>query len=682
MLSSPTHHYAAFMPSLHSFQSGGGPDNRNSDMAYGRVSSYDCEPFDSKSIGKTSTTSRSSSTVALARRVRHVGSWTVPALMLGSYILAIAFVLAHHIFLSILDGKDVQDFGISQTWVRDIGNALARIVQILLESSVGVALTQSIWFYVRRSTVNMPELDDLFSLPSIASIPFATLRLSALYVLPIAANIQTFSLVGIFAPNSLSLVPAGIVSSALSVPFPDLDRIPATDSVVLVPAFIPASDVPAFSNRDPMRRFMVGHVDDDTFVYISPSTRFRQVTQGVLSSGAILPWEVPAGCGLACNYSVIYHGPSLQCQDMPQDAITVVSKALPLVGFRALADSGQKAFIKPTSLYNATTTLGNVNNSDANTGPVFLPTLNNTSYSLSVVYATSSFDMVELESFQKSIYASRYRAVGSYCVFYNATYNTSVAFSNGTQTTQARVLEYGEPYLESLANSFPSNSHDGSQSSFVVNPDLRVAAATLGIIDAMSRYLTGSVSFTPGHGYVPLYTQILDSSIFSVQTDNKTTTISPAQGRNLSRALEDLCTNLTASLMSDTARLGIYTTMPATILPDQTIYEYQPSRLWLVYSIALLLALFSDLFGLACMRSNGVAMQRNFSSIAASMRAPELNELLHGPEEPPRAAVKVAKLRYRVGEGDSGEKSGFRIVDGGDRLQMDEVKALNEEEQT
>ena len=199
-------------------------------------------------------------------------------------------------------------------------------------------------------------------------------------------------------------------------------------------------------------------------------------------------------------------------------------------------------------------------------------------------------------------------------------------------------------------------------------------------MDAMARYLVGHAEFD---GLVASSnTQILDgAALFTVQVGNRTTGIYPAGGRNISQTLEELSVNLTASLMSDTANLGIRTQTLATVTPDKTVYEYQPFRLWLVYGIALGVALLADLFGLACMRSNGVATQSKFSSMAASMRAPELNELLSGPEEAPRDAAKEVKLRYSVGGGKSGERSGFQVVDEGDDVRIDEVPALHEETQ-
>ena len=53
---------------------------------------------------------------------------------------------------------------------------------------------------------------------------------SAIYLLPYAVNIQALSLIGIFAPNALSVVPAGRESATLRVPFPALELVRLSQS--------------------------------------------------------------------------------------------------------------------------------------------------------------------------------------------------------------------------------------------------------------------------------------------------------------------------------------------------------------------------------------------------------------------------------------------------------------------
>ena len=134
----------ALMSTRHSIQSETDTfDEQDSRTVFERIS-YEHTSSDSDSNCNAPTPSPSNSTSLLVQRVRSAGSWTVPVLMLGTYLAAVVFIVVHHIFLSVLEGEDVKDFAVPQSWVRDIGNALARVVQISLETSVGVALAQSV----------------------------------------------------------------------------------------------------------------------------------------------------------------------------------------------------------------------------------------------------------------------------------------------------------------------------------------------------------------------------------------------------------------------------------------------------------------------------------------------------------------------------------------------------------
>ncbi|KZV74623.1 hypothetical protein PENSPDRAFT_749178 [Peniophora sp. CONT] len=256
------------------------------------------------------------------------------------------------------------------------------------------------------------------------------------------------------------------------------------------------------------------------------------------------------------------------------------------------------------------------------------------------------------------------------------------AFINGTQNVVPRVAEYGQPLLWSQETD--EENPWGWIQSLSSNSAAQYSFATLSLVDAISRYFTGQVSIV-GRGppqITALHTRILDSAVFTFTASNNPNTFSiapsSAMNKSVSEALQDLSAHVVASLMSDEANLSIHAPVMATVLPDKNIYDYRPSRLWLVYGVAIALAIVANFLGLACMHWNGVAMQRTFSAIAASVRAHELDDLLSGPEEAPRSAAKVAKLRYRGGSSQQGGRSGFRIMEGGDAVHMAEVAKLND----
>lgn len=113
-------------------------------MIYERTLSYDPDQSEGDSPYKVVDVSRSSSTIASPTRARRMETRNTHFFMFGALFVAAAICVAHHVFLSVINGRNVEDFAIGQTWIRDIGNALSWIAQFLLQLSVGVALVQSV----------------------------------------------------------------------------------------------------------------------------------------------------------------------------------------------------------------------------------------------------------------------------------------------------------------------------------------------------------------------------------------------------------------------------------------------------------------------------------------------------------------------------------------------------------
>ncbi|VDC04928.1 unnamed protein product [Peniophora sp. CBMAI 1063] len=285
--------------------------------------------------------SRPSSTVSSPAPTSRPGISQTRYVMFGTFVVALALSVAHHFFLTILDGKHVDKSGLTQTWVRDIGNALAGMTGFLLQASVGVALTQSIWLYIRGNRLTLNNLDILFSLPSLSDLPSSLFKSSVLYVLLLAVVIKALSLVSVFAPNALSVIPAHPIRSNLSVPFPSLDRIDGTVSSRLKP------------------------VNSTHYRYIGSSPRFQRLARGVLDGNTILPWAPPDGCGRECDYHLNYSGPALRCSDISKSLIdllpvnSTLSSKLDATLDPDVHVSNASHFLASTYLYNATATFLN-----------------------------------------------------------------------------------------------------------------------------------------------------------------------------------------------------------------------------------------------------------------------------------------------------------------------------------
>ncbi|VDC04920.1 unnamed protein product [Peniophora sp. CBMAI 1063] len=656
-------------------------------MIYLRTSANELERSGGSEKGDSpSDLSASSSSFTLPSKTSspRAGTWKTHVIMIGVLLTASATCIGHHLFLSVLDRRDIDDFAISQTWVRDIGNALAGLVQMLLQVSVGIALTQSIWLYIRRNDVTLNNLDVLFSLPSYSVLPSTLFTSSVLYVLFLAGIIQTLSLVGIFAPNALSVASADPIEISLRVPDPSLDRIAATASSYFFLEYIGANSTD--HSQDSLR-----------FIYMNPSASFQRLARSVLDGGNILSWAPPQGCGRSCSYDIAFGGPVLRCTDIPQSSIGVLDVNLtnaitpssdPIMH---PVDSDPSHFLGTAYVYNATSTFLNDTSLAGNAYYAALePPLHDTkALTVDVVYATDEFSL-PVDPEYPLIY---HNTTGFSCGFFNATYAASVSYMNGSQTTSVRVVQYGAP-LETLSQSDVLAGKNASDINGA-SPELLTTYASLSLVGAMSQYLYGTLSFdfdsTSSFLLVPTYTSVL-SSVFTTQAsfekDNggssNTLALSLASTSydNLGRQLEDACTNLTASLMSDTANLGLYTEVQALVTPDFNMYRYKASRLWLVYGIALMCALLANLYGAFCIVRNGRALQRTFSSIAAAVRNRDLDALLNDTGEPLSVHADRVWLRYRAGGFTQSKPAGFAIAGSSkdeENKEMSETVALTDE---
>jgi len=127
---------------------------------------------------------------------------------------------------------------------------------------------------------------------------------------------------------------------------------------------------------------------------------------------------------------------------------------------------------------------------------------------------------------------------------------------------------------------------------------------------------------------------------------------------SLARAIEDLATNVTISMMTSSDLISPNATMAqVTLNSTRNIYIYRPFLLLLSYGIALLLTIPSVSLGIYAFHSNGVAHSNAFSAIIATTRNPRLDVLL---EENSFGAFpldkEAAKLRLRYGGVENGKQ--------------------------
>ncbi|PBK65011.1 hypothetical protein ARMSODRAFT_1022714 [Armillaria solidipes] len=231
------------------------------------------------------------------------GQWIrlgiTPAMIVGLLFGATFTAVLHHIYLFILRGRAVS----SQFWIKNSYNALSTLVQWLCAGSVSVSLPQLIWWIIRRRPFTIRQLNHLFGLPS----PFQILHLASsktlwnvIPVITMAVILQAFTLVSIFAPNSLEIGAASPQNTTLSVPT-------------------------IFFSKSNFSKLQWNPI---------LSAGARRVLDHALQSETLNGWNAPVGCGIECSYTIQYTAPALRCTELSLDEVDALlpdSQSLPTI---------------------------------------------------------------------------------------------------------------------------------------------------------------------------------------------------------------------------------------------------------------------------------------------------------------------------------------------------------------
>ena len=128
------------------------------------------------------------------------------SLMVLSYLLGVATAVVQHIFYSYANGREIDDFAISQSSVTKISTAMAFLFKASLVGAMCFVYSQRSWFSFQRTAISIGGIDAVFSIlqnpfkffvPEIL-IQTPTLTLLALitWFLPISAILSPSSLTG------------------------------------------------------------------------------------------------------------------------------------------------------------------------------------------------------------------------------------------------------------------------------------------------------------------------------------------------------------------------------------------------------------------------------------------------------------------------------------------------------
>lgn len=106
------------------------------------------------------TASRAITTVPDNEKPTH-RCWRAPAIMFATLLAGLGTALGHHFMNVSLNGKQVDQAGLSQSWVSRFSTSLAFLVQFFFATSVGVAFVQRQWLNFHRESYKIEEIDSL-----------------------------------------------------------------------------------------------------------------------------------------------------------------------------------------------------------------------------------------------------------------------------------------------------------------------------------------------------------------------------------------------------------------------------------------------------------------------------------------------------------------------------------------
>ena len=89
--------------------------------------------------------------------------WRVPTVMIASAVSGILFAISHHYFYLYFDKRRARSAN-EQSYVINVGTALAFLVKIFLAIATGTAYVQQLWLHIKKSPKSVSQVDALFSI--------------------------------------------------------------------------------------------------------------------------------------------------------------------------------------------------------------------------------------------------------------------------------------------------------------------------------------------------------------------------------------------------------------------------------------------------------------------------------------------------------------------------------------
>ncbi|KAE9400422.1 hypothetical protein BT96DRAFT_645031 [Gymnopus androsaceus JB14] len=278
-------------------------------------------------------------------------------------------------------------------------------------------------------------------------------QLSVLGFALMAIVAHAVALTSVFVPGSLTITSSPARTKLISIPTIDLNLVD-----------------PSASGGN------VGfNADMSELLFSSPSQRWQQLISRAATTNIAPTWDPPADCGVACNYKFSYAAPALNCTSLTQQDIwpnnMTNSSSSEGIAFPLLdGDEVPSEYF----FYNASYTV-EVRNAVVSFG--------NSALEIFYIQGFNSTSLADSLSDGTQADISQLSAHGAICTFQNATYEATTSFSNNTQTSSTRVVDFNGPLPFEPAGGSYNSTMAGLSISYIYGSLSTVMPPTMPILE-------------------------------------------------------------------------------------------------------------------------------------------------------------------------------------------------------
>jgi hypothetical protein len=489
--------------------------------------------------------------------------------MLVLLALGLLVAIGHHCFYEHLNYEQLDQAVIKQVWAIRIGNAFAFLFKSVLVAALTVSFSQRFWFEARQRTMRIRLIDNIFGL---LQNPFnffeKDLLLKAKVLSLFAAIVWILPVAAIFAPGALT----GQFHSILQYLIVVQSNIASIE--------VTNVDVPVTALDRDIGFFEVG----TGYLDLGPSSALNRLVVRVLTNGEFIPW--PSPCGSNCSYSSLFTGPAFDCHIVDERDV----QQLKVTGLPTSSD---------TTFYNAS--VGSDENNQ--TAPV--------GFWISV-YQTNGSNLIG-------------------CSLYNATYLTSVQYSENVQAVDTSLVLHNT-VQNFVAEGYAFNITTESLGPYPIT-EWWSWVNQYSVATAVMNCLMGSLRFSINDGWIVDQTMITLSNMINLAAEQ------PIPD-DIAQQIQTFLMNTTLSLLqisegsiyegaageqSDPPATNI--SAEATILTYPARYVYSAKVLWEVYASALGCCMFCVCIGVYALSQNDIEACMSFSQIVATTRNEALDQI-------------------------------------------------------